>query len=228
MADDDEIRKDETPPQAKGKSERDRDERITERVGDGFTRKGKPEPAAEDSAEPAVEEEPSGAEDVELIDAQGTDDADFSDDDLALLAEAERDLVAEYRERAARAEAELKNFRTRVERDRAANREIVIAEVIRSLLPAIDDLDRADAHGDLVEGSPLAIVAQKIRAAFEKYGLARVGEKGERFDPKLHEALVRIPSADVTVDTVADVIEPGYLLGERLIRAAKVAVSSPE
>jgi molecular chaperone GrpE len=122
----------------------------------------------------------------------------------------------------------LKNFRTRVERDRQANREIVIAEVIRSLLPAIDDLDRADAHGDLVEGSPLAIVAQKIRAAFDKYGLERVGEKGERFDPKRHEALVRLPSADVEFDTVADVIEPGYLLGERLIRAAKVAVSSPE
>lgn len=202
------------------------EDRVTEPVGDGFRTKGG---SAEtpDSDEAAVEEEPDGAEDVELIDAQGTD-AEFTDEDLELLAEAERDLVAEYRERAARAEAELKNFRTRVERDRAANREIVIAEVIRSLLPAIDDLDRADAHGDLVEGSPLTIVASKIRAAFDKYGLTRVGEKGERFDPKLHEALVRIPSADVTVDTVADVIEPGYLLGERLIRAAKVAVSSPE
>ena len=202
--------------------------RVTEPVGDGFTKKKGASAEAPDSDEPAVEEEPEGAEDVELLDAQGTDDAEFTDEDLELLAEAERDLVAEYRERAARAEAELKNFRTRVERDRAANREIVIAEVIRSLLPAIDDLDRADAHGDLVEGSPLAIVAQKIRAAFDKYGLVRVGEKGERFDPKLHEALVRIPSADVTVDTVADVIETGYLLGERLIRAAKVAVSSPE
>lgn len=202
--------------------------RVTEPVGDGFrTKAGSSDAETADSEEPAVEEEPVGAEDVELLDVQGTD-AEFTDEDLELLAEAERDLVAEYRERAARAEAELKNFRTRVERDRAANREIVIAEVIRSLLPAIDDLDRADAHGDLVEGSPLTIVASKIRAAFDKYGLTRVGEKGERFDPKLHEALVRIPSADVTVDTVADVIEPGYLLGERLIRAAKVAVSSPE
>ena len=109
-----------------------------------------------------------------------------------------------------------------------SNREGVIAEVIRSLLPAIDDLDRAEAHGELTEGSPLTIVAQKLRAAFEKYGLTKVGEKGERFDPKLHEALVRLPSADVEFDTVADVIEPGYLLGERLIRAARVAVSSPE
>lgn len=154
--------------------------------------------------------------------------SDLSDDDLALLAEAERDLVAEYRERAARAEAELVNFRTRVERDRAANREAVIAEVIRALLPAIDDLDRADAHGDLVEGSPLTIVAQKLRGGFEKYGLTRIGEKGEPFDPKLHDAIVQQPSADVTVETVADVILPGYALGDRLLRPAKVAVSVPQ
>ena len=211
--------------------------RVTDRVGDGYRQKAKAEQdaheAAEeetadavDSDEPAVDEAP-GADDVRLSEGEAPD-VEFSDDDLALLADAERDLVAEYRDRAARAEAELKNFRTRVERDRQANREIVIAEVIRSLLPAIDDLDRADAHGDLVEGSPLAIVAQKIRAGFEKYGLTKVGEKGERFDPKLHEALVRLPSADVEFDTVADVIETGYLLGERLIRPAKVAVSSPE
>jgi len=159
----------------------------------------------------------------------GAGATDATDDELAaLLAEGERDLVAEYRDRAARAEAELVNFRTRVERDRAANREAVIAEVIRSLLPAIDDLDRADKHGDLTEGSPLEIVAQKLRGGFDRYGLKKVGEVGEPFDPKLHEALVQIPSADVTVNTVADVIETGYLLGERLIRAAKVAVHSPE
>lgn len=203
--------------------------RVTGRVADGFrhqTPADGPEDVAEESDEPLVEDG-ADAEDVELIQAEGAD-VEFTDEDLELLADAERDLVGEYRERAARAEAELKNFRTRVERDRQANREAVIAEVIRSLLPAIDDLDRADAHGDLVEGSPLTIVAQKLRAGFEKYGLEAVGEKGERFDPKLHEALVRVPSSDVTYDTVADVIEPGYRLGERLIRAAKVAVSSPE
>jgi len=162
-----------------------------------------------------------------LIQAEGPD-VELSDEDAALLAEAERDLVAEYRERAARAEAELKNFRTRVERDRVANRDAVIAEVIRTLIPAIDDLDRAEAHGDLTEGSPLAIVAQKLRAGFERYGLRRVGEIGEAFDPQVHEAIMQLPTPGVTINTVADVIEPGYALGERLIRAAKVAVSVPE
>ena len=128
------------------------------------------------------------------VPAEGVD-AELTDADVALLAEAERDLVGEYRDRAARAEAELKNFRTRVERDRVANREAVIAEVIRTLLPAIDDLDRAEAHGDLTEGSPLAIVAQKIRGGFDRYGLRHVGQVGEFFDPKLHEAIVQLPTA---------------------------------
>lgn len=156
---------------------------------------------------------------------EGTEE--LSEEDLSILEEAERDLVAEYRERAARAEAELANFRTRVERDRQANREAIIVEVIRSLLPAVDDLDRADQHGDLA-GTPLELVAQKIRQSFERYGMAPVGEVGEEFDPAKHEAMVRLPNPDVTVDTVADVIEVGYLLGEKLVRPAKVAVHSPQ
>ena len=160
--------------------------------------------------------------------ADGPDTAEeLSDADQALLDQAAQDLVAEMRSDMLRAQAELVNFRTRVERDRAANREAVIAEVIRSLLPALDDLARAEAHGDLVEGAPLTLVAQKLRGAFEKFGLRQVGEKGEAFDPAFHEAVVQLPSPDVTVNTIADVIEPGYVLGDRLVRPAKVAVSVP-
>lgn len=160
--------------------------------------------------------------------ADGPDTAEeLSDADQALLDQAAQDLVAEMRSDMLRAQAELVNFRTRVERDRVANREAVIAEVIRSLLPALDDLARAEAHGDLVEGAPLTLVAQKLRGAFEKFGLRQVGEKGEAFDPAFHEAVVQLPSPDVTVNTIADVIEPGYVLGDRLVRPAKVAVSVP-
>ena len=151
----------------------------------------------------------------------------LSEEDAALLDLAAVDLVSEMRSDMLRAQAELVNFRTRVERDRVANRESVIAEVIRSLLPALDDLTRAEKHGDL-EGSPLELVAQKIRGAFERYGLRSVGEKGEVFDPNFHEAVVQLPTAGATAQTVADVIDPGYALGDRLIRAAKVAVSVPE
>ncbi len=144
----------------------------------------------------------------------------------SMLGEVERNLVEEYRDRAARAEAELANFRNRVERDRAANRAAVIAEVIRAVLPAMDDLNRAESHGDLA-GSPLEIVAQKIRTGFGRFGLVSVGEVGEAFDPNRHEAIVKLPTEGATSETVADVVEVGYALGDRLIRPAKVAVAAP-
>jgi molecular chaperone GrpE len=158
--------------------------------------------------------------------AEAAPEDGLSPEDLEILSDAERDLVAEYRDRAARAEAELQNFRTRVERDRQANRDAVIAEVLRSLLPVMDDLDRAEGHGDLA-GTPLELVAQKLRTTFERYGVTRVGVLGEPFDPAIHEAVVRLPSPGAQSDTVADVIEGGYALGERLIRPAKVAVQVP-
>ena len=158
--------------------------------------------------------------------ASADEGSEITDEDLEILEEAERDLVAEYRDRAARAEAELANFRTRVERDRQANREAVIVEVIRSLLPVMDDLDRAEAHGDLA-GTPLELVAQKLRASFERYGVTAVGTVGEAFDPSLHEAMVRLPDPSATAETVAEVIEGGYQMGDRLVRPAKVAVQVP-
>ena len=169
-------------------------------------------PAGEASAEPA-----GAPADAETL----------SDADQAILDDAERDLVADMRNDMLRAQAELVNFRVRVERDRAANRDAVIAEVIRSVLPAMDDLARAEAHGDLVEGSPLALVGQKIRGAFERFGLAQVGVKGESFDPAIHEAMMQVPTPGTESDTVLDVIEPGFQLGERLVRPAKVVVAVP-
>ncbi len=144
-----------------------------------------------------------------------------------LLDQAATDLVAEMRSDMLRAQAELVNFRTRVERDRAANRDAVIAEVIRSLLPALDDLALAETHGDLKEGAPLTLVAQKLRGAFERYGLRQVGVKGEPFDPAFHEAVVQLPNPEVTVNTIGDVIAAGYVLGDKLVRPAKVAVFVP-
>ena len=179
--------------------------------------------AAVDGVEDLIQAEDA---DVETSTTDAPEAPELSAEDASILADAERDLVADMRNDMLRAQAELVNFRNRVERDRAANREIVIAEVLRSLLPAMDDLVRAEKHGDL-EGSPLALVAQKLHGAFERYGLRVVGEVGEPFDPNFHEALVQLPSPDVTVNTVADVVEPGYALGDRLIRAAKVAVHVP-
>jgi molecular chaperone GrpE len=185
------------------------------------------EPEPEEVSDSATAENTTDDANVEQdLDEADVADQGLSDADAELLEKAAGDIVAEMRSDMLRAQAELVNFRTRVERDRVANREAVIAEVIRSLLPALDDLSRAEKHGDL-EGSPLEIVASKIHASFEKYGLTKIGVKGEDFDPHFHEAVVQLPSADATSMTIADVIDPGYALGDRVIRAAKVAVSVP-
>ena len=203
--------------------------RIDPETGD-VREPGRTEPVAGDaSASGGRATGTDGSTAEEVVDPEdGPEHAgELSDADQALLDQAGKDLIAEMRSDMLRAQAELVNFRSRVERDRAANRDAVIAEVIRSLLPALDDLSRAEAHGDLVEGAPMTIVAQKLRGSFEKYGLKQVGEKGEPFDPAFHEAVVQLPTPGVTVNTIADVIEPGYVLGDRLVRPAKVAVSVP-
>ncbi|GAA4267332.1 nucleotide exchange factor GrpE [Frondihabitans peucedani] len=180
-------------------------------------------PSTESPSEDGGTADVDGVDD--LIEAEGPD-VELSADDEAILDQAEVDLVAEMRQDMLRAQAELVNFRKRVERDRDANRDAVIAEVVRAILPALDDLSRAEQHGDLQEG-PMVVIAQKLRSGFDRFGLTQIGAKGDVFDPKFHEAIVQLPTADVTVNTVADVIEPGYVLGERVLRAAKVAVSVP-
>lgn len=161
----------------------------------------------------------------------GAGDETLTDEDIAKLLEPQEetssDAASELLTDLKRLQAEYANYRKRVERDRTLARELAVAEVITGLLPVLDDLDLAEAHGDLEEGSPLGLVAQKFRASFERYGLERVGVVGEPFDPNLHEAIAQLPNAEVTSDTVADVVLPGYRLGERLLRAARVAVSVP-
>ncbi len=146
-------------------------------------------------------------------------------DDSAPGAEKESD--SEHLADLKRVQAEYANYRKRVDRDRFVARDLAVAEVITGILPILDDLDLAHAHGDL-EGTPLEIVAKKIRTLFDRYGLVQVGEVGDPFDPNLHEAIAQLPSKNATVETIADVVLPGYLLGERLLRPAKVAVSVPE
>lgn len=126
-----------------------------------------------------------------------------------------------------RLQADFVNYRARVERDRGAERQAAIAEAIRAFLPALDDLTRAQQHGDLQEGTPMAAIATKLRNAGDKFGLTAFGAKGDKFDPELHDALVQTPNPNVSAAEVADVIELGYRIGERMLRPAKVAVFVP-
>ena len=93
--------------------------------------------------------------------------------------------------------------------------------------PVLDDLERAEKHGDLGEGSAFSTIAAKLRSAVERLGLTPYGEKGEPFDPQIHEAIFQQPTPGVTEDTVAEVVETGYRLGSTTVRVAKVVVAVP-
>lgn len=158
--------------------------------------------------------------------ANGSADSAELDAELADLVNATIGKEAELLADLQRLQAEYVNYKVRVDRDREVSRNNAIAEVLRAFLPALDDLARAEGHGDL-DGSPFAAVASKLRAAGEKFGLKSFGAVGDKFDPEFHEALIQTPSPEVTENTVADVVEPGYQLGDRVIRVAKVAVFIP-
>jgi len=139
---------------------------------------------------------------------------------------ASADLVAELTSDLQRVQAEFANYRRRVERDRQAVGEAALASVMVGLLPVLDDLDRARAHGE-VEGG-FALVADGLDATLTKLGLSRFGDAGEPFDPTVHEALTHGHSAEVSEPVCAEIYQPGYRVGERVLRPARVAVLEPE
>lgn len=109
-----------------------------------------------------------------------------------------------------------------------------VETVAAALLGVLDDIELARQHGDLAvpEGeapAPLVAIAERLEQALAaNFSLERFGAAGEEFDPTLHEALMDTASAEVAVATIAQVIQPGYRLGEKVLRPARVAVTSPE
>jgi len=172
----------------------------------------------------------------ELVDVGPSDtDADelgnfLSDDDLDLLSgqSTADELAAERLADLQRVTAEYANYRKRTEANREIERERAVGETVKGLLPVLDDLDRAEKHGDLEEGSAFATIAAKLRTSVERLGLKSFGAAGDPFDPQIHEAIFQQPSPDVETDTVADVVETGYMVGSTLVRVAKVVVSVPQ
>ncbi len=128
-----------------------------------------------------------------------------------------------------RLQAEYANYRKRVDRDRALARELTIASVVESLLPVLDDIQLARQHGDL-ESGPFASVADKLESILAKYGVERFGEPGVAFDPEVHDALMHVEeelAEGTDVTTVVGVLQPGYRIGEKVIRPARVSVADP-
>jgi molecular chaperone GrpE len=160
-------------------------------------------------------------------------DANQVEHDLdALLADTQRERD-EYLELAKRAQADFENFRKRMASEVQAAAGRGKAEVIREVVPVLDDLERAieaaglDPEGDSEDGLAhgVLLVFRSLRDSLGRNGVEAVDPKGERFDPTAHEALSTQPADGVESGTVVEVVQKGYRLGEQLIRPARVVVS---
>ena len=193
-----------------------------------------------------VTEEPSAASaDASDAEAPAADNADdlptISEDDLRdLLNEAmtppatdgdeateAAETESEHLEDLRRVTAEYANYRRRTEREKAELRSHATASLVKQLLPVVDDLGRAKQAGDLEEGSAMRVIADKLLGIIERMGVEAYGATGETFDPTIHEAIAQLPNPEVEVETIADVVELGYRIGEIELRPAKVAVFVP-
>ncbi|MBM4117273.1 nucleotide exchange factor GrpE [bacterium] len=124
--------------------------------------------------------------------------------------------------------AERENQVKRMERDQERERLRLQGELVGALLPLADDLERAlgllEAEA-AAHAEGLRLIAQRLEALLAAFGLEPIAALGERFDPRLHEALVQLPATEAEKGTVIQELQRGYRLGERVIRPAKVAVA---
>jgi len=137
----------------------------------------------------------------------------------------ETDPVAALTSDLQRLQAEYANYRKRVERDRSLAHEMAIGAVLTELLALLDDVDRAEQHGELTGG--FKAVADQLNSIVSRIGLEKYGTEGEAFDPQIHEALMHETSADVAVPTASKILQPGYKFKERILRPARVSVTDP-
>ncbi|MHA1525346.1 MAG: nucleotide exchange factor GrpE [Alphaproteobacteria bacterium] len=155
---------------------------------------------------------------------------------------APRDELAEIKaladglkDRLLRQMAEMENLRKRTEREKAEGARYAIARFARDIVTVADDLHRAlasvpdgakkeiEAVRNLVEG--VAVTERQLMQIFERHGLKRFDPTGDRFDPELHEAMFEIPDPSQPAGTVAQVIEAGYMIGDRMLRPARVGIA---
>lgn len=174
-----------------------------------------PEPQGDQmhSAENGDAPEGEGLTVEDILEAEQTGDAAAADADNPHLEDLRR-LSAEYA-----------NYRKRTEANAERDKQRATASAVMPLLGVLDDLDRAEKHGDLVEGTAFATIAHKIRTALQRLGVESFGEAGEPFDPAQHEAIAQVPTPGTERDTVLDVVERGYRIGDVELRPAKVAVA---
>jgi molecular chaperone GrpE len=142
------------------------------------------------------------------------------------LKEAEAKVI-EYKDGWARSQAEFQNYRKRIERDNELTYSNMKGDIIKKVLPALDDLERAlqNRPAEDAWASGIELIARKLQNILDNEGVKRIEAKGMAFDPTFHEAITHEPSDEVESGYVIDVVQNGYMLGERVIRPALVRVA---
>jgi len=125
-----------------------------------------------------------------------------------------------------RLQAEYVNYKRRVDRDRDLSRTVGVEGVLKDLLSVLDDLRSAREHDELTGG--FKAVADEVERITGKYGLESFGEKGDPFDPHIHEALLHAHAEGIEGPTCVEILQPGYRIGDRVLRPARVAVAEPD
>ena len=149
-----------------------------------------------------------------------------------VAAPASAPLSDDFRDRYLRTLADFENFRKRSEREKIDFQRYALVGLVRDLLPVLDNFDRGLEHAE--EGDEfhkgMALIYKQLFDVLQRHGLKPITESGVRFDPNIHEAVVREEDPSVPSHTVVAVLQKGYFLHDRLLRPAmvKVAVGGPE
>ena len=142
------------------------------------------------------------------------------------LAEAESK-TSEYRDSWLRTQADFQNYKKRLERDNELTYISMKGEIVRKILPVLDDLERAlqNRPADNSWASGIELIARKLQNVLDSEGIKRIEAEGREFDPNFHEAISHEPADGVKSGFVIAVVQNGYMLGERVIRPALVRVA---
>jgi molecular chaperone GrpE len=162
----------------------------------------------------------------------GADGAEAAAQELSGL----RAEVELNKDRALRALAEVENVRKRLERERDEARTYSVTRFARDMLTVADNLSRAlaafppEARAKLDDSAKAVVdgveaTARELSGALARHGIKAIDAEGQRFDPNLHQAIAEVPSRDAAPGTVVNVVQPGYLIGDRLLRPAMVTVA---
>ncbi|MCV2393017.1 nucleotide exchange factor GrpE [Actinotalea sp. M2MS4P-6] len=189
-----------------------------------FTDKRRIDPTTGAVREPAGMDTPAATPAADPA-AQGGG-PEFEPHPVVAALEAAESIAAERLEDLQRLQAEYVNYRKRVDRDRLVARDQTVIAMVEAMIGVLDDVDAARAHGELT--GPFLAVSEKFEGALGKFGWERYGAAGEPFDPTVHEALMHAHQDDVTEPTVVQVLQAGHRVGDRIVRAARVAVAEPE